>query len=62
MKTNYWILLAAGAAIGAALTWWLLEQARSGEEKPPKHAPQTPLNNPGDQSEFQVSPGESEIG
>ena len=62
MKTKNWILLSAGVAAGAALTWWLLERRNSGEEKPPKGAPQININNPGDQSEFEVSPGESSIG
>ncbi|RYY38569.1 MAG: hypothetical protein EOO08_13950 [Chitinophagaceae bacterium] len=62
MKTKHWILLGAGIAAGAAIAWWLLEQNKSNEDKPPKGAPQTPLRNPGDQSEFLTSPGESEIG
>ncbi|RYY66920.1 MAG: hypothetical protein EOO12_02725 [Chitinophagaceae bacterium] len=62
MKTKHWILLGAGVAMGAALAWWLLEHNKSEDEKPPKGAPQIPLDNPGDQSEFQVSPGESAIG
>lgn len=32
------------------------------EEQPPKTAPQVPIKNPGDQSEFPTSPSESEIG
>jgi hypothetical protein len=61
MKTKHWILLGAGVALGAALVTWLIGQQNDGE-KPPKGAPQTPLQNPGDQSEFLTSPGESEIG
>jgi len=62
MKTKHWILLSAGAAIGAALAWWLLKEKNNKDEKPPKNAPQTPINNPVDQSEFQTSPGASSIG
>ncbi len=64
MKKKDMLLL--GIGIGAALTaataiflWWKKEQEN--EEKPPKNAPQVPINNPGEQSEFTSSPEESEM-
>jgi hypothetical protein len=62
MKTKHWILLGAGAAIGSVVAWLLLNERNAREDRPPKGAPQIPLDNPGDQSEFSTSPGESEIG
>jgi hypothetical protein len=62
MKTKQWILLGGVMTIGAALSWWLLGKRSGDTEKPPKNAPQIPIDNPGDQSEFHTSPGESEIG
>ncbi|RYZ21610.1 MAG: hypothetical protein EOO16_12290 [Chitinophagaceae bacterium] len=61
MKTKHWILLGAGVALGAALVTLLIGK-QDAAAKPPKGAPQTPLQNPGDQSEFMTSPGESAIG
>lgn len=60
-------MLLLGIGIGAALTaalgiflWWKKEQEN--EEKPPADAPQVPIHNPGDQSEFTTSASESEVG
>jgi hypothetical protein len=52
--------IAAGLATAAAIFFFL----RKGDEteKPPKKAPQVPVDNPGDQSEFTTSASESEIG
>ena len=65
MKKKDMLLL--GIGIGAAVTaaaaiflWWKKESEK--EEMPPKNAPQVPINNPGDQSEFTTSASESEIG
>jgi hypothetical protein len=35
---------------------------RNSGKKPARKAPQTPLNNPGDQSEFTTAPSVSELG
>jgi len=60
-KTSIWagvaVLLAAAAT--AAL---LLTRRKSDDGKPPKRAPQLPLNNPGEQSDFTTSATESEVG
>ena len=65
MKKKEMLLL--GVGIGAAITaaaaiflWWKKEHGN--EEKPPKNAPQVPIDNPGEQSEFTTSASESEIG
>ena len=65
MKKKDMLLL--GVGIGAAITaaaaiflWW--KKDNGNEEKPPKNAPQVPIDNPGDQSEFTTSASESEIG
>ena len=53
--------LAAGLATAAAvLFFW--KKNKDAEDKPPKKAPQVPLGNPGDQSEFTTSASESEVG
>ena len=58
-------MLLLGIGIGAALTaaaaiflFW----KKDNEEKPPKNAPQVPIHNPGEQSEFTTSASESEVG
>lgn len=53
--------LAAGlATAGAIFFFW--KRQHSKEEIPPKKAPQLPIANPGDQSEFTTSASESDIG
>jgi len=58
-------MLLIGIGIGAALTaaaiffFW---KRNKDDEKPPKNAPQVPIHNPGEQSEFTTSASESEIG
>jgi flagellar basal body-associated protein FliL len=58
-------MLLIGIGIGAALAaaaviffFW----KKNDDEKPPKNAPQVPIHNPGEQSEFTTSASESEIG
>ena len=52
-----------GAALATAAAIFFFWKRNEGEEvKPPKKAPQVPLDNPGDQSEFTTSASESEIG
>jgi hypothetical protein len=65
MKKKEMLLL--GIGIGAALTaaaaifLWLKNDQES-EDKPPRNAPQVPVDNPGEQSEFTTSASESEVG
>lgn len=45
--------------IGAATALWLVKKRKQkGESTPPKKAPQVPIDNPGDQSEFPSAPEE----
>jgi hypothetical protein len=61
MKKKEMLLL--GLAIGAAAaTAILIFLKRKNEDKPPRNAPQVPVNNPGEQSEFTTSASESEVG
>lgn len=62
MKKKDMLLLgiAAGLATAAAIFFFLKKNDET--EKPPKKAPQVPVDNPGDQSEFTTSASESEIG
>jgi len=53
--------IAAGLATAAAI-FFFLRKGDEMEEKPPKKAPQVPIDNPGEQSEFTTSASESEIG
>jgi gas vesicle protein len=64
MKKKEMLLLGVGigAAITAAAAIFLWKKDNGNEEKPPKNAPQVPIDNPGDQSEFTTSASESEIG
>lgn len=52
--------IAAGLATAAAIFFFL--KKKEDIEKPPKKAPQVPVDNPGDQSEFTTSASDSEIG
>jgi hypothetical protein len=60
------ILIASVASLALiATTAYLVVRRRSvkNEDIPPKGAPQVPINNPGDQSNFPAGPtGESELG
>ena len=49
-----------GAALAGAAIFFLWK--RDSDAKPPKKAPQVPIKNPGEQSEFTTSASESEIG
>lgn len=54
--------LGSVAVVGAA--WWLIRKNRQDrvEEKPPKHAPQLDIENPGTQDEFIAAASESGLG
>lgn len=65
MKKKDMLLLGigVGAVVTAAVAILLLRKKETdNEKKPPKNAPQVPINNPGEQSEFMTSASESEIG
>ena len=49
-----------GAAVAAAAIFFFWKREK--DEKPPKNAPQVPIENPGEQSEFTTSASESEVG
>jgi LPXTG-motif cell wall-anchored protein len=63
MKKKNMILLGIGAALATAASVFFLRKRKSQQgEKPPKKAPQLPIENPGEQSEFRTAASESEIG
>jgi LPXTG-motif cell wall-anchored protein len=63
MKKRNILLIGLGAALATAAILFLLKRKRAyEEEKPPRKAPQIPLHNPGEQSEFTTSASESDIG
>ena len=52
-----------GAALATLATLFLIrKKGNTQSEKPPKKAPQVPIANPGDQSEFITTASESEVG
>lgn len=60
-------ILFIGIGIGAALATaaailFSLKKKQQAGDKPPKKAPQLPIDNPGEQSEFTTSASESEVG
>jgi len=63
MNKKNWIIAGIGAALAAAAAVWLvLKKKENGPEKPPRKAPQVPIANPGDQSEFTTAASELELG
>jgi hypothetical protein len=63
MKKKNLIWLGIGiSAIAAAVAAVLLIKRKDEEEKPPKNAPQVPVTNPGDQSEFTTAASASDLG
>ena len=60
-KKDYFIIGAAlGVAAAAAIIYFLTKSEDA--DTPPKKAPQVPIHNPGEQSDFPTSASESEIG
>lgn len=56
-------LIGFGSVAIVATAWWLIKRNRkSAEEKPPKHAPQLDIENPGTQTEFIAASSESGLG
>jgi len=61
MKKKHILLIGLGAALAAAgIILW--SRLKDDTEKPPRKAPQVPVDNPGDQSEFPKAASESELG
>ena len=59
-KRHYLVIGIATGLLAAAILHFLTDNEES--DKPPKKAPQVPIHNPGEQSEFTTSASESEIG
>jgi hypothetical protein len=58
----YWLCIVS-FLVAAALSYKKeAMNSRMYKEEPPKGAPQLPIENPGDQSDFPVAPSDSEIG
>ena len=63
MKKNYLIWLGVGiGAVATAVAAVLLFKRKEEDEKPPRNAPQVPVTNPGDQSEFTTAASASDLG
>ena len=62
MKKNIKILLGVTVGLATAAVFFLLKKKKDTGEMPPKKAPQLPIDNPGEQSEFTTSASESEVG
>jgi amino acid transporter len=56
-----WYYLSVISFLAAAFFGYKQTQPSRGTDTPPKNAPQVPLHNPGEQSEFPSSPDESEL-
>jgi hypothetical protein len=63
MKKKELVLIGIGAILASAAAIILIQLSqKEGEEKPSKKAPQVPVDNPGDQSDFPNAASESEVG
>jgi len=65
MKKKDILLIGIGVGVAlatAAAIFILWKGDNNSEEKPPRNAPQVPVDNPGEQSEFTTSASESEVG
>ena len=62
MKKNNKILIGIGAALATVAIIFFQKKKKELDNLPPKKAPQLPIDNPGEQSEFTTSASESEIG
>ena len=61
-KKNVLVIGIAAGLVTAAAVFFLWKKNQNEEGKPPKKAPQVPIDNPGEQSEFTTSASESEVG
>jgi hypothetical protein len=62
MKNKTLVLIAIGALVATATTLLVWKAMKTDDEKPPKKAPQVPIDNPGEQSEFTTAASESDLG
>ena len=63
MNNRNKILIGVGVALATiAAMFFFLKKNGNTTEQPPKKAPQLPIDNPGEQSEFTTSASESEVG
>lgn len=63
MNNRNKILIGVGVALATiAAMFFFLKKNDNTTEQPPKKAPQLPIDNPGEQSEFTTSASESEVG
>jgi LPXTG-motif cell wall-anchored protein len=62
MKKNNKILVGIGVALATVAIFFFQKKKKDQDKLPPKKAPQLPIYNPGEQSEFTTSASESEIG
>ena len=56
-----WYYLSVISFLAAAFFSFKQNELAALHDQPPKHAPQIPIHNPGEQSEFPTSPDESEM-
>jgi hypothetical protein len=63
MKKKNVLIGAIATALATAAAILLVRKSKKEQEgKPPKKAPQLPIQNPGEQSEFTTTASESEVG
>ena len=62
MKKNNKILIGIGVVLATVAVIFFQKKKKEADNLPPKKAPQLPIDNPGEQSEFTTSASESEIG
>jgi hypothetical protein len=65
MKKKNVVIAGIASLVLIAATAYLIVRRRAGqkEDQPPKNAPQVPINNPGDQSNFPAAPSsDAELG
>ena len=61
-KKNKWLIGIGSLLAPAATIFYIKKTKGNNEEKPPKHAPQLNIENPGSQDDFPKPPMESEVG
>ncbi|HEU4471664.1 MAG TPA: hypothetical protein VFR58_11305 [Flavisolibacter sp.] len=63
MKKKHIFWIGVGAALAAVAAILLINKSKEEtSDKPPKKAPQVPVDNPGDQSDFPKAARESDLG